>query len=105
MHSLNDKTWRDELTVYKEIIDFFRNQGELEKYIKTMSWRTLKAGQDMTLTPSRFEEFKNYNPEKKNYIWNCPFIGFKIKMLSWLITHGCTFITSIIISLRKLLGR
>ena len=105
MHSLNDKTWRDELTVYKEIIDFFRNQGELEKYIKTMSWRTLKASQDMTLNPSRFEEFKNYNPDKKNYIWNCPFIGFKIKMLSWLITHGCTFITSIIIRLRKLLGR
>lgn len=105
MHSLNDKTWRDELTSYKEIIDFFRNKGELEKYIKTMSWRTLKASQDMTLNPSRFEEFKNYNPDKKNYIWNCPFIGFKIKMLSWLITHGCTFITSIIIRLRKLLGR
>lgn len=105
MHSLNDKTWRDEITVYKEIIDFFRNQGVLEKYIKVMSWRTLKASQDMTLNPSRFEEFKNYNPDKKNYIWNCPFIGFKIKMLSWLITHGCTFITSIIIRLRKLLGR
>lgn len=105
MHSLNDKTWRDELTSYKEIIDFFRNKGELEKYIKTMSWRTLKAAQDMTLNPSRFEEFKNYNPDKKNYIWNCPFIGFKIKMLSWLITHGCTPIAFIIIRLRKLLGR
>lgn len=105
MHSLNDKTWRDEITVYKEIIDFFRNQGVLEKYIKVMSWRTLKAGQDMTLNPSRFEDFKNYNSDKKNYIWDCPFIGFKIKMLSWLITHGYTFTASRIIHLRKLLER
>ena len=105
MHYLNEKTWRNELTAYKEIIDFFRNQGEFKKYIKAMSWRTLKAAQDMTLNPSRFEEFKNYNPDKKNYIWNCPFIGFKIKMLSWLMTHGCTFVASIIIRLRKLLGQ
>lgn len=105
MHSLNNKTWRDELTAYKEIIDFFRDQGELEKYIKAMSWRTLKATQEMTLNSSRFEDFKNYNPDKKNYIWDCPFIGFKIKMLSWLITHDCTLIASIIIRLRKFLGR
>lgn len=105
MHSLNDKTWRDEITVYKEIIDFFRNQGELEKYIKAMSWRTLKATQEMTLDTSRFEDFKNYNPDKKNYILDCPFIGFKIKMLSWLITHDCTLIASIIIRLRKFIGR
>lgn len=105
MHSLNDKTWRDELTAYKEIIDFFRNQGELEKYIKAMSWRTLKATQEMTLDTSRFEDFKNYNPDKKNYIWDCPYIGFKIKMLSWLITHDCVPIAFIIIRLRKLLGR
>lgn len=103
MHSLNNKTWIDELTAYKEIIDFFRNQGELEKYIKAMSWRTLKAGQEMTLNSSRFEDFKNYNPDKKNYIWDCPFIGFKIKMLSWLITHNCKPIAFIIIRLRKLL--
>lgn len=103
MHSLNNKTWRDELTAYKEIIDFFRNQGELEKYIKAMSWRTLKAGQEMTLNSSRFEDFKNYNPDKKNHIWDCPFIGFKIKMLSWLITHNCKPIAFIIIRLRKLL--
>lgn len=105
MHSLNEKTWKDELTVYKEIIDFFRNQGKLGEYIKAMSWRTLKAAQDMTLNPSRFKEFKNYNPDKKNYIWDCPFIGIKIKALAWLITHRCESIAILITRLRKLLGR
>ena len=105
MHSLNEKTWNDELTVYKEIIDFFRSHGEIDTYKKTMSWRTLKAAQDMTLDLSRFENFKNYNPDKRDHIWDCPFIGFKIKMLSWLITHGYTPIAFIIIRLRKLLVR
>ena len=105
IHSLNEKTWSDELTVYKEIIDFFRSHGEIDTYKKTMSWRTLKAAQDMTLNTSRFEEFKNYNPDKKNYIWDCPFIGFKLKVLAWLITHRCESIAILITHLRKLSGR
>ena len=105
MHTLNKKAWRDELSAYKEIIDFFRTQGEMETYITPMSWRTLKASQDMTLDSSRFEEFKSYNPDKKKHIWDCPFIGFKIKVLAFLITHGCEPIAKIITHLRKLLRR
>ena len=103
VHSLNDKTWRDELSTYLEIIDFFRNQGELETYKKVMSWRTLKTSNGMTLDLSRFEEFKKYNPDKKDYIWDCPFIEFKLKILAWLITHNCEPIARMIIRLRELL--
>ena len=105
VHSLNDKTWRDELSTYLEIIDFFRNQGELETYKKVMSWRTLKTSNGMTLDLSRFEEFKKYNPDKKDYIWDCPFIEFKLKILAWLITHNCEPIARMIIRLRELLRR
>lgn len=103
VHSLNDKTWRDELSTYLEILDFFRNQGELETYKKVMSWRTLKTSNGMTLDLSRFEEFKKYNPDKKDYIWDCPFIEFKLKILAWLITHNCEPIARMIIRLRELL--
>lgn len=103
VHSLNDKTWRDELSTYLEIIDFFRNQGELETYKKVMAWRTLKTSNGMTLDLSRFDEFKKYNPDKKDYIWDCPFIEFKLKILAWLITHNCEPIARIIIRLRELL--
>lgn len=102
VHSLNDKTWRDELSTYLEIIDFFRNQGELETYKKVMAWRTLKTSNGMTLDLSRFDEFKKYNPDKKDYIWDCPFIEFKLKILAWLITHNCEPIARIIIRLREL---
>ena len=57
----------------------------------------------MTLDLSRFEEFKKHNPNKKDYIWDCPFIGFKIKILAWLITHNCEPIERMIIRLRELL--
>lgn len=103
VHSLNDKTWRDELSTYLEILDFFRNQGELETYKKVMAWRTLKTSNGMTLDLSRFDEFKKYNPDKKDYIWDCPFIEFKLKILAWLITHNCEPIARIIIRLRELL--
>lgn len=104
VHSLCEKTWHDEIKVYKNIIDFFDINDVYETYKKPMAWRTLKAAQDMTLNPAYFEDFKNYNPDKKDYIWKCPFIGFKIKLLSWLITHRLETVAATINRLRKILG-
>lgn len=59
----------------------------------------------MILEPPYFEEFKQHYPDKKKYIWGCPFIGFKLRVLAWLITHNCESIAKAIIHLRKLLGR
>lgn len=102
LHTQNEKTWRDEMNAYRDILDFFNNRGG---YKKAMAWRTLKAAQDMTLDSSRFEEFKEYNPDKKHHIWDCPFIGYKIKVLSWLITHGCESMAAAITNVRRMLGR
>lgn len=100
-----EKRRKDELTTYKEISEFFYDHGVIELYKKTISWRTINALWDMILDPSHFEEFKKYNPDKKNYIWSCPYIGFKLKVLAWLITHNCELIARMITRLRKLLGR
>ena len=66
MHNIDERTWMSARIVYKEIIDFFRKYGEIETYKKTLSWRTINAVKNMTLDSSRFEEFNNYNPDKKN---------------------------------------
>lgn len=66
MHNIDERTWMSARIVYKEIIDFFRKYGEIETYKKTLSWRTINAAKNMTLDSSRFEEFNNYNPDKKN---------------------------------------
>ena len=106
LHSTSfEKLQRDELTAYTEILEFFRNQGVFEIYQKSISWRIINALQHMILKPSYFEEFKQHYPDKKKYIWGCPFIGFKLRVLAWLITHNCESIAKAIIRLRKLLGR
>ena len=106
VHSTSfEKIQRDELTTYKEISEFLYNQGEFDTYKKTIYWRIINALRDMILDSSRFEEFKNITPDKKHYIWGCHYIGFKLKILAWLITHNCEPIARMIIHLRKILGR
>ena len=106
VHSTSfEKLQRDELTAYTEILEFFRNQGVFEIYQKSISWRIINALRYMILEPPYFEEFKQHYPDKKKYIWGCPFINFKLRVFAWLITHNCESIAKAIIRLRKLLGR
>lgn len=99
------KIQKEELIVYKEILEFYNEQGKLEICKKAIMWRTIYALRDMILNPSLFDEFKKCCPDKKDYIWGCPYLGFKLKVLAWLITHNCEPITKAITRLRKLLGR
>ena len=103
MHTLNEKKRAESLAAYIEIIDFFRKHGETETYKKVMAWRTIHASHYMTYDPLRFEDFKNYYPDKKDYIWDCPFIGSQKKVLIWLITHGYEPIAIVLIRFYKLL--
>ena len=99
------KIQKEELIVYKEILEFYNDQGKLGICKKAIMWRTIYALRDMILNPSLFDEFKKYCPDKKDYIWGCPYLGFKLKVLAWLITHNCEPIAKAITRLRKLLGR
>lgn len=99
------KIQKEELIVYKEILEFYRSQGKLEICKKAIMWRTIHAIRDMILDPSLFEEFKKCSPDKKKHIWDCPYIGLKQKVLAWLITHHCESIAKAIIHLLKLLRR
>ena len=99
------KIQKEELIVYKEILEFYNDQGKLGICKKAIMWRTIYALRDMILNPSLFDEFKKCCPDKKDYIWGCPYLGFKLKVLAWLITHTCEPIAKAITRLRKLLGR
>lgn len=99
------KIQKEELIVYKEILEFYNDQGKLGICKKAIMWRTIYALRDMILNPSLFDEFKKCCPDKKDYIWGCPYLGFKLKVLAWLITHNCEPIAKAITRLRKLLGR
>lgn len=105
VHNMNHKTMRDEIWVYTDTIEYFKSIGIYEALKEPMAWRTLKATQDLVLDATTFDEFRAINPQKRDYIWNCPFINRKLKLMMWCLTHGLTPVTRAITLSRKLLNR
>ena len=101
MHNLNKKTERDEQWVYQDIIRFFKEQGVYKDYRKTMCWRMLKATQELVLDKSDWKAFQEMVPEKKHYIWDCPYINRKLKMNMWCLTHHLSWISLLMLNFRK----
>ena len=102
MHNLNKRTERDEQWVYQDIIRFFKEQGVYDDYRKRMCWRMLKATQELVLDKSTWKSFQEMVPEKKHYIWDCPYINRKLKMNMWCLTHHLSWISLMMLNLRKL---
>lgn len=70
-----------------------------------MAWRSLKASQENALNANTFDNFCAYNPDKKDFIISCPFIGKKLKTIMWCLTHGLRPVSLAIVNARKILGR
>ena len=102
MHNLNKRTERDEQWVYQDIIRFFKEQGVYDDYRKRMCWRMLKATQELVLDKSTWKAFQEMVPEKKHYIWDCPYINRKLKMNMWCLTHHLSWISLLMLNIRKL---
>ena len=102
MHNLNKQTERDEQWVYQDIIRFFKEKGMYDDYRKSMCWRMLKATQELVLDKSTWKTFQEMVPEKKHYIWDCPYINRKLKMNMWCLTHHLSWISQLMLNLRKL---
>lgn len=105
IHNLDKRTESDEQYVYADIINFFKEQGVYNEFKKSMAWRSLKASQELMLDTKTFNEFCSYNPDKKKYIFGCPFINSKLKIIAWCLTHRLQFVASGFIGMRNLLGR
>lgn len=105
LHNLSKKTEREEQWVYADIIRFFKEHDVYDDFKRVMAWRTLKASQEQALDVDTFDEFCSYNPDKKDYILDCPFLGIKMKIITWCLTHGLRLLATSIIKTRGLLSR
>ena len=105
VHRLNNKTEKDEQVAYLETIDFFLDQKCLKDYEKEMSWRILKSKQDLVLDKNRHKEFLKIYPQSHNYVWDCPFINRKLKVMMWLLVHNYSSLLNCILGTRIILGR
>jgi len=105
VHKMSQQTFEDELWAYEDIRKYITNLGYYINFKKTLSWRSLKVSQTWALDTKTFELFKEYNPDKKHYILNCPFLNRKMKIITWCLTHHLSFISAIIVNTRRILGR
>lgn len=105
LHNLNKKTEKEEQWVYADIIRFFKENGHYKDVKKEMAWRTLKASQELSLNVDTFDEYCAYNPDQKNHIFDCPYIGIKLKIIAWCLTHRMRYLAYAIIKARNLVTR
>ena len=105
MSNMSRKTESDEQWVYQDTIRFFKEQGVYEDYRKVMSWRTLKSAQELLLDPSEHHRFMELFNDGKEFIFSCPFVNKKIKILAWLITHNLRPAVVMFDRMRSMVGR
>lgn len=102
VHSLSLSTQEDEIWVYSDIIEFLKVMGQYNNnYKKVMAWRLLKASQELAIHVKDFKRFKLLYPEKKDFIFGCPFVSRIGKLNMWFLTHRLTFLSFLYVSLRK----
>ena len=105
MSNMSRKTEADEQWVYQDTIRFFKEQGVYEDYRKVMSWRVLKSAQELLLDPSGHHRFIELFNDGKEFIFSCPFVNRKIKILAWLITHNLRPAVVMFDRMRSMIGR
>lgn len=102
MHNLNPKTEADEQWAYADTVRFFKEQGAYEAFRRPMCWRMLKATQEMVLDRKRWGDFRNILPEKRQYIWSCPYLNAKLKLNMWCLTHHLPIVSHLLLLARKI---
>lgn len=102
MHGLNYKTMKDELTMYIDVINYLKVKGVYKYYEKQMGWRILKSKQELVLNEDTYDVFLKTNPDSHKYIWSCPYINLKLKIMMWTLTHNLTFVSKFMLFLRYL---
>ena len=105
MSNMSRKTEADEQWAYQDTIRFFKEQGVYEDYRKVMSWRVLKSTQDLLLHPSEHQRFLEFFNDGREFIFSCPFVNRKIKMLAWMLTHNLRPVVAVFDRMRSMIGR
>lgn len=105
MSNMSRKTEADEQWAYQDTIRFFKEQGVYEDYRRVMSWRVLKSAQELLLDPAGHKRFMELFNDGREFIFSCPFVNRKIKMLAWMLTHNLRPAVVVFDRMRSMIGR
>ena len=106
MHNLSRKTESDEQWAYIDTIRFFKEQGVYGQLSKALSWRLLKATQEMLLRPEEHKKFLEICSDVSNRdVLTCPFINSKLKVMAVMLKNKLRFVVVALNKIRNLLYR
>ena len=88
--------------VFMDTIDLFQREGRYNEYSEALSWRLLKSKQDLVLNEDTYDKFLSMHPDSHRYIWSCPYINVKIKIMMWALSHNLKFIAELFLLARKI---
>jgi len=97
-HNLNSKTQNDEIEVCTRLIEFFKSRNNFDIYRKQLSWRYLKAINNLIWdisTHKKLLDTLNVYPDLYKNMWSNPLLGKKFKLLLWLLVHKLKYLSSI----------
>lgn len=75
------------LLVYKDTLDFFSELKIADDYKAPIYWRVLQGKSLLILDPVHYPSFNLMLPEANRYILNNPLLGWKMKIMMWLVAH------------------
>lgn len=99
--SYNEKSFRDEQCVYLDVIDWLKSRNAYSDFSQELCWRILKILQLLVLK-SRYTEFLAVYPDARHYIWSCPYVNVKLKIMMWSLFHHLGFVARFMIALRNI---
>lgn len=102
LHSFSTQYYDKERWCNLDVINFFKKEGAYEEYAETLSWRLLKSEQEYVLDKSTYNKFLDTNPDSHRFIWSCPYINTKIKVMMWSLSHNLRFIAELFLLARKI---
>lgn len=89
-------------SVFMDTIDLFQKESVYNECAEALSWRLLKCKQDLVLDKNTYDKFLSMHPESHKYIWNCPYINLKIKIMMWSLSHHLSFVAELFLMARNI---
>ena len=92
----------DEQIMYLDVINYFKKNNVYEIFQEPLCWRILKSKQEWILNTQTYDKFLSLHPESHQYIWSCPYLNFKLKLMMWGVTHHFSLLSRFMLLLRHL---
>lgn len=102
MNRFNSRMMHDEQEMYLDVIAYFKQNEMYPYYAKQLCWRILKSKQEWLLDEATYTNFLSLYPECHNYIWSCPFLNVKIKIMAYCLTHHLKPVSVLMLKLRNM---